>query len=301
LLFGDTGCGKSFLINNLSRITNFPLVRTNMTGISATGFVGGSFEDVFQKLIDHNGDDLTDEDITEMMHRGEFYDLPLKKNSEYAIVHVDEIDKISENENSDKDGYSKDLQNELIGYVEDSDVLNGLINTKNMLFIGTGAFVGLEKIVLERMNRKTSIGFGSPVKKIETNVSKSDILSRVRPEDLVRYGFKPELVGRFPIMINIDTLNSNDLASILDLKTSFLSKKRRILRKAYDINLRFTKGAKNFIGEYAQKTGTNARALQLAIDNVLGDVEFDAESYRGKTIYFTKNGVKGILENSNLN
>ncbi|MFW6009670.1 MAG: AAA family ATPase [archaeon] len=293
LFYGDTGCGKSWLIENLAKITNLPLIKVNMTGISSTGYVGGSFDDVFEKLIDRNDASFDMDEYLMLLEDGEMDDIPLKQNAPYAIVHIDEIDKIA-NRSFGSNGFNEDLQNELIGYVENSEILNGLLNTNNMTFIGTGRFYGLEEIVLSRLNKKSSIGFSSNVKQNVSNYSQSELFSYVQPIDLIKYGFRPELVGRFPISFGINSLSVEDLEGILDIKTSYLSKKRKMFKEAYDINLRFTKAAKKQIAQFAKQTSTNARGLKSAIENVLEDFEFHAADYRGKTVVFDKD-IESLL------
>lgn len=222
------------------------------------------------------------------------FENPFKENAKYAIVYLDEIDKISKG--SGIDDFGEGLQNELIGYIENSDLFNGQLTTKNMLFIGTGAFVGLDKIVEKRCNSSSSIGFNSSSKKLDNKYNTENLLQNVTNDDLIEYGMKPELVGRFPLTSSMDKLNENSLLAIMDLKTSYLTKQKKLLKKIYNINLEFTNDAKSEIAKSSIALGTGARALQSLISQTLHYTHFYAEDNRNKKIIIDSKNVKKSLK-----
>lgn len=278
LISGNTGCGKTHLIKTLANFSNIPVLELKMTDFSTKGFVGDTMDDRFNQLIDYS--EIDADEVSCMIQNNAFDEIPFVENAEFAIVYLDEIDKIATtNKSFDTGSFGKGLQNELIGMIEDSTVLNGALSTKNMLFIGTGAFVGLESIISKRLNKKNSIGFQTGNFKTEKDeqILGDNLLLQAKPEDFIKYGFLPELVGRFPTSSHIRTLSEQDLVKILEMENSYLGKQVAFFEEVYRLDLKFTTEAKSAIAKYAKNFGTNARALQSAIDIVLEPIFFEPE------------------------
>ena len=290
LLFGPTGCGKTLLIDTIKRITNIPIATMKMTGVSPEGYYGPSIGEVFAQLDTQN--EYANREMFDIMtedEQDEFLERDFVPNADFAIIYLDEIDKIARNQDLNG-GFGYALQDELIGYIEESLVLEGELSTKNMLFIGSGAFVGLEKIVAKRLNENVSVGFGAQVIKEKP---RAELIRQVTPSDLIEYGFKPELVGRFSARNALDLLSEEDLMAIQDMKSSYLSKQRQILLKARKIKVSFPRESKRIIAKYAAGQGTNARGLQDAIDIVLRDIHLNGT--RGSHITLTPQRVSDSL------
>lgn len=282
LIAGPTGCGKTLLIDSIVDIAKVPVAKMKMSGVSAEGFVGPSITDVFFQLTTYNDEDH--DGVTSRLENERLID-GYKPNSEFAIIYLDEIDKLAKSDGS----FGLQLQDELIGYLENTLVED--ISTKNMLFIGTGAFVGLDKIIYERISGTKSIGFGSAhVKKMPDN-----ILSYASTEDYIKFGFKPELAGRFTNRSYMNELSVDQLTAILDMEDSYLSKKRKLLKITSGLTLRIPRAAKETIAKYAKLQQTNARGLQATVDKLLAPIFSDEGLYKNKTIVLTNSLVSDRL------
>lgn len=277
LLFGNTGTGKTYLVNTFAKIADVPFIPIKMTGLSSVGFVGNSIEELITNGLDNY------ELVYKIMEEEN------QEKLQYSIIYLDEIDKIA---NRGEITFGESLQDELIGYIEDTILLESAISTKNMLFIGTGAFVGLEKIIESRLLKESSsIGFNA---KLKSQLNREALLKKVTPQDLIEYGFKPELVGRFPLFSYTDSLDKESIVSIMDLPSSYLSKKRKQFKEGrQEVNLVFTKQAKYEIAQYVLDNKTNARGIQSAIDKILRPIYFSEN--KGATFKITPKIVKQQL------
>jgi len=287
LIFGDTGCGKTLLVETLAKSSKLPFVNFKMSGLSREGYQGKSLNNLYEQLVEHVI-------LTDPVSQEKFEAENIIKNGHYAIIYLDEIDKIAKPGNGN---FSEGIQDELIGQIEEALVLDDYLSTKDMLFIGTGAFSGLEKIIESRLNstNSSSIGFGSKLKS-ENKINKSQLLEKVTHEDLIEYGFKPELAGRFPILSTVEQLNTDSLISIMQMESSYLSTQKKLLEEEYDISIEIPQKTMQLIAKRAQKIGTNARALQGLTDKLLEDIYFSPSEY-GDKVVFTPEYATELLDN----
>lgn len=262
LLIGPTGTGKTLLAKTLARILDVPFAIADATTITEAGYVGDDVESVLLNLI-QNAD----------------YNL---KAAERGIIFIDEIDKIarkSESTSITRDVSGEGVQQALLKILEGTR--SGIppkggrkhpeqnllyINTKNILFIVGGAFQGLEKIVANRM-RQSAIGFTAPpVSKKDENFK---YLQYTEPDDLVKYGFIPELVGRLPVITALHDLDEDALMNILTEPKNALIKQYKELLKLDDVQLEFTEDTLREIAQKAIKLKTGARALRGIMEGMM--------------------------------
>lgn len=279
LLMGPTGCGKTHLVNTIARMLNVPCYIQDCTKITASGYVGSDVEDCLAGLL-----------------RNCNYDV---EKAERGIIMLDEIDKNHKAESGvsvTRDVSGECVQQSLLKIVEGDLVgvppMGGrkhpeqsllYVNTSNILFIASGAFVGLEDIIGKRIGQSArSIGFTD--NRTKKQRPEGSLLSHILPEDLHRYGMIPEFVGRFPVQTYVEPLDKNALVHILtDPADSVIGQYKQLL--AMDgIDLRFTNGAFDAIAEYAIQLGTGARSLRSILEKVMRDVMFDVPSHSTSTI-----------------
>ena len=272
LMLGPTGCGKTLLAQSLAKILNVPFAIADATALTEAGYVGEDVENILLKLIQ-----AADYDI---------------ERAEYGIIYLDEIDKItrkSENPSITRDVSGEGVQQALLKIVEGT-VANVppqggrkhphqeliQIDTTNILFICGGAFEGIDKIIEKRIDQK-SIGFNAEIaEKHEDDVDK--LLAQVLPQDLVKFGLIPELVGRVPVTVSLEMLDHDALIRILTEPKNAIVKQYQKLLELDGVKLVFDDSALNEIADISLKRKTGARGLRAIMENTMMDIMYRAPS-----------------------
>lgn len=267
LMIGPTGCGKTYLVKTLARLLNVPLAMADATSLTEAGYIGDDIESILSKLLV-----AADNDVAK---------------AERGIVFIDEIDKLAKK----KDAHNRDINGEavqqgLLRLLEGADVevpvgasnKNAMvpmttINTKNILFICGGAFPDLDEIIRQRLKKQTGIGFSAELKdKYEND---EEILSRVTNEDLRKFGFIPEFLGRLPVIYTLKKLDEDMLVKILKEPKNAIIKQYQKLLELDEVKLEFDDSAYRAIAKKAMEKETGARALRAIIEDFMLDIMYE--------------------------
>lgn len=290
LMLGETGCGKTLLVKTIAKLLNVPFYIANATSLTESGYVGDDVESVIVGLL-----------------RDANYDV---SRAQYGICVIDEIDKIAKKGHGASLSTSRDVSGEgvqqgLLKMVEGSVVgvppYGGrkhpeqqliYVDTSNILFVVTGAFVGIDDVVKRRLGG-AKIGFTTQASDIKTN---DDYINYVTPQDLKSYGMIPEFVGRFPVITNVNKLTKEDLVRILTEPNDALIKQYQELFRADDCVLTFDKDALELIADATLQLETGARGLRNIVESVMLDFMYEVPAKGTKKLRITKARVQEKLD-----
>lgn len=275
LLTGPSGSGKTYLAQTAARMLNVPFAIADATTFSEAGYVGDDVESVIYKLVQNAGGDVS--------------------KAERGIVFIDEIDKIGrrgENASITRDVGGEGVQQALLKMVEGTECRvppNGgrknpqqemlVVDTKNILFIASGAFVGLDDIVAKRIGLKTSIGFKGNVDATRSDADTASLLEKLEPTDLVKFGMIPEFVGRFPVTTSVQELSEEQLVDILTTPKNALVRQYSKMFNLEKVEIEFTPSALTEVAKQCKSRKTGARGLRSVLEHCLLPVQYHLPDY----------------------
>lgn len=267
LMIGPTGCGKTYLVKTLAKLLDVPLAIADATSLTEAGYIGDDIESILSKLLV-----AADNDVAK---------------AERGIVFIDEIDKLAKK----KDANNRDINGEavqqgLLRLLEGADVevpvgasnKNAMVpmttvNTRNILFICGGAFPDLDEIIRQRLKKQTGIGFSAELK--DRYDSDEEILQKVTNEDLRKFGFIPEFMGRLPVVYTLNKLDEDMLVKILSEPKNAILKQYQKLLELDEVKLEFDESALRAIAKKAIEKETGARALRAIIEEFMLDIMYE--------------------------
>jgi endopeptidase Clp ATP-binding regulatory subunit ClpX len=290
ILIGPTGVGKTYLIRSMADLIGVPFVKADATKFSETGYVGGDVEDLVRDLVRRADGDV--------------------RRAEYGIIYIDEIDKIASASNMNgRDVSGRGVQTNLLKLMEETDVparapndIAGqiqammemtqargkkppaTISTKHILFVVSGAFGGLEKIIQKRL-REATIGFAAAAK---SAVAEERVFSEAQTRDFIEFGFEPEFIGRLPVRVVCLQLNVDDLFQILKTSEGSIIRQYEQSFAAYGIEVLFRDDGLRRIAELAAEEKTGARGLMTVCERIFRDLKFELPSTAVKRFVVTR-------------
>ena len=267
LMIGPTGCGKTYLVKTLARLLDVPLAIADATSLTEAGYIGDDIESVLSKLLVAAGNDVN--------------------KAERGIVFIDEIDKLAKKKDANnRDINGESVQQGLLRLLEGADVevpvgasnKNAMVpmttvNTKNILFICGGAFPDLDEIIKQRLKKQTGIGFSAELK--DKYDADENIIEQVTNEDLRKFGFIPEFLGRLPVVYTLKELDEDMLVKILKEPKNAILKQYQKLLEIDEVDLEFEDEALRAIAKKAMAKETGARALRAIIEEFMLDIMYE--------------------------
>jgi ATP-dependent Clp protease ATP-binding subunit ClpX len=289
LLIGPTGTGKTLLARTLANKLNVPFAIADATTLTEAGYVGEDVENILLKLIQNAGNDIA--------------------SAERGIIFIDEIDKIArktENVSITRDVSGEGVQQALLKIIEgtiasvppqggrkhpNQEMLK--LNTKNILFICGGAFVGLDKVIETRVSQHP-LGFGADVK-LSADKDLESLYKQMHPDDLIHFGLIPEFIGRLPIQVYLSNLTKEDLVRIITEPKNSVTRQYQASMKLDDVTMEFTTEAVDAIAYKAIEQKTGARGLRSIVEKMMIDIMFEIPSIEGdKEVIITKEVVEEL-------
>ena len=292
LMIGPTGVGKTYLVKTLADILGLPFSRADVTTLTETGYVGDDVEVVLYNLYRKAGGDL--------------------EKAQFGIVFLDEVDKIAKAEphqSTTGNPSDKAVQEALLSMMNGEDIRvpefgdrrmmhssDGiLMNTKNILFIFGGAFVGLDDIIKMRLKGESGLGFGSNAILNKNKLQKDKILSQVDVKDVEKYGMIPEFIGRIPIIVTLNELTKENLKDIL-IKTSESPIKKYVdFFNSIGKKLILTDDAINYIVDRASGMDMGARALKSIVETAMVNILFNLDGIKGNSLTLTRDDIEEVF------
>ena len=286
IMLGPSGCGKTALLSHLSKLLDIPFAVTDASSLTEAGFVGADVEVAVRNLYY-----AADKDV---------------EKAEHGIIYLDEFDKIARksgaNNSITADPGHEGVQQALLKMLEGSvveftsrgqrkhpEAPTIKVDTKNILFIVGGAFVGIDDVIAKRLSKTSTIGFGAEIQGKEDKPKFDELIHKVRPEDLMQYGIIPEIIGRLPVICTLETLDEDALLRILTEPKNAPVKQYEKLLAMDNVELEFQEEALRAVARKAIERKTGARSLKGIIEDLMLDVMFDIpKSNEPRKVIITK-------------